>query len=92
MLDLAREHGLGVTFVRVQRRPRVEGPPAQSAALDRYVAALRAYVASRGASFHDFTGDPETPISVYGEGDHIAPQYLARHTELFARRLAADLR
>jgi hypothetical protein len=92
IVDLARAHGLAVTFVRVQRRPRADRPPEQPPELVAYVAALRRYIEAHGASFHDFTGDAEMPLAVYGEGDHIAAAHLARHTEVFARRLAASLR
>jgi hypothetical protein len=92
IIDLVRRQNLPITLVRVQRRPEPDGPPVQSASLLRYTAELQSYLAARGVDFYDFNGDPETPLSVYGEGDHIAPEYLDRYTDLFARRLESQLR
>ena len=89
---MLRPHHIPLTLVRVQRRPDSDGALHQSAVLLRYIADLKTYVEGRGIGFYDFTGEPETPLEVYGEGDHIAPVYLDAHTDLFARRLAPRLR
>lgn len=86
ILDLAQKEQIPVCFVRVQRRPTNGLPPEQPAALRRYVAALAAYVQSRGATFHDDTNDPEMTLDLYSDGDHVGDR--RRYTEIFHRRLA----
>jgi hypothetical protein len=85
ILDLAKQHGLPVCFVRVQRRPVGNQPPEQSPALVRYVADLEAWLEANGAMFHDDTGDPELTLDLYADGDHVANR--ARYTEIFRKRL-----
>jgi hypothetical protein len=87
MLDEARRAGLTLCFVRVQRRPIGNRPPVQSAAMQRYVRELRAYLESRGARFHDDTGDPELTLDMYEDGDHIAKGARQRYTEILFDRL-----
>jgi hypothetical protein len=87
MLRDAREAGLTICFVRVQRRPTANRPPPQSPALQDYVAALRAYVTGRGALFHDDTGDPALTIDMYEDGDHVARHARRRYTENLYNRL-----
>jgi hypothetical protein len=87
MLRDAERAGLTICFVRVQRRPTANRPPAQSAALRHYVAALRAYVTARGAIFHDDTGDPALTIDMYEDGDHLARHARRRYTENLYNRL-----
>lgn len=86
ILDLARQEQLQVCFVRVQRRPTNGRPPEQPPALRRYIAALAAYVQSRGAMFHDDTNDPEMTLDLYSDGDHVGDR--RRYTEIFHRRMA----
>jgi hypothetical protein len=88
ILRLGREHGIRLCFVRVQRRPRPDGPPVDSPAMARYVADLRAYLESSGAGFHDFTGDPDYTLEWYKDGDHMGGWMRRRYTELFAAKLA----
>ena len=85
MTALARQHGLQLCFVRVQRRPDGTVPPTQSTALLRYVAALEAWLTANGALFHDDWGDPEQPESIYADGDHVRDR--RHYTALFRRRL-----
>jgi len=85
LLRLAREQHLTMCFVRVQRRPRKDKPPEQSAALGRYVADMKAWIESNGGLFHDDTGDPKMTLDLYGDGDHIANRL--RYTEIFRERL-----
>ena len=87
MIDLARDAGIELVFVRVQRRPTLLGPPPQSAQLLRYVAKLHAYLLRNGAGFYDFTGDPELTLDHYLDGDHIQAAWKPESTELFLRRL-----
>ena len=88
ILRVAREHNIKLAFIRVQRRPTPDGPPAQSEALRKYVEDLKAYLIANGAYFHDDWGDPEEPLSLYADGDHLTGEGRVRYTELFARRHA----
>jgi hypothetical protein len=85
MTTLAKEHGIQLCFVRVQRRPTGSEPPEQSPKLQRYVGELKAWLAANGALFHDDWGDPEQPESIYADGDHIRDR--RHYTTLFRRRL-----
>ncbi len=85
MIDLARQHGVQLCFVRVQRRPRGTTPPPQSPNLVRYLGDLTRYLAANGALYHDDWGDPEMPESIYADGDHIRNRRL--YTDVFRRRL-----
>lgn len=89
MIKLARDAGIELVFVRIQRRPAPHGPPPQSADLMRYVAKLRTYLSANGAGFYDFTGDPELTLDRYLDGDHIRADWKPASTELFLRRLGA---
>ena len=85
IVDLSKQHGLPVCFVRVQRRPVGNRPPEQSPALQRYVAEMKAWIEASGACFHDDTGDPEMTLDLYEDGDHVADR--RRYTEIFRKRL-----
>lgn len=87
MLRDARQAGLTLVLVRVQRRPAAGSPPYQSPALQRYVAGLKSYVEGHGAIFMDDTGDPVQTLDLYGDGDHLSPEGRRRYTEMFASRL-----
>jgi hypothetical protein len=89
MLRDARQAGLPLCFVRVQRRPVGGRPPAQSRALTQYVASLKRYIEANGALFHDDTGDPELSIDLYEDGDHLSRAGRRRYTEIFYNRLRA---
>jgi hypothetical protein len=86
IIRLSKASGIRVAFVRVQRRPGPDGPPAQSPELQAYVRELRQYVESSGAVFHDDWGDPELPLAVYEDGDHVRREFKRPYTELFVRR------
>lgn len=77
-----------LAFIRVQRRPSEAGPPPQSDALKKYVADLQAYITKRGAYFHDDWGDPDEPLAVYADGDHLTQNGRLRYTERFAEKHA----
>jgi hypothetical protein len=85
IVDLAKQHGLAVCFVRVQRRPVGGRPPEQSEKLVRYVSDLREWLGRSGALFHDDTGDPEMTLDLYSDGDHVGDK--RRYTDIFRRRL-----
>ena len=87
MLRDAERAGLRLGFVRVQRRPIDGRPPEQSPALRQYVEDLRRYVTTRGAVFHDDTGDPALTLDMYEDGDHIARHARRMYTEVFFYRL-----
>ena len=89
MLRDARAAGLTICFVRVQRRPTAQRPPAQSPALRAYVRDLEAYITSRGGVFLDDTGDPALTLDMYEDGDHFARHARARYTEHLYNRLRA---
>ena len=88
ILRLAAAHDIKLAFIRVQRRPAADRPPPQSAELSKYFDDLGAYLAARGAYFHDDWGDPEEPLSMYADGDHLTAAGRVRYTELFAERHA----
>jgi hypothetical protein len=87
MIKLAKDAGIELVFVRVQRRPLVNGPPPQSAELTRYIGGLKQYLAAQGVGFYDFTGDPELTLDHYLDGDHIRSEWKPESTDLFLRRL-----
>jgi hypothetical protein len=86
IVRLSRSSGIRVAFVRVQRRPAPNGPPPQSPALMRYVRDLTAYLTAEGAYVRDDWGDPDQPLSIYEDGDHIDESFRLRYTELFAAK------
>jgi len=86
ILRLAKTSGIRAAFVRVQRRPVGNAPPNQPPALQSYVRKLREYLAANGAVFHDDWGDPDQPLSIYEDGDHIGRDFRRYYTELFYRK------
>jgi len=91
MLREARAAGITLCFVRVQRRPVGGRPPEQSRALRDYIAALRTYVDSQGGIFHDDTGDPNLPLEMYDDGDHVKEAWRRHYTENLHQRLRARI-
>jgi hypothetical protein len=89
IVDLAARSSIRLLFVRVQRRPTPNGPPPQPEALVRYLDQLRAYLVSRGASYHDDYGDPHQPLDAYADGDHLRSNQRIPYSERFARQHAA---
>jgi hypothetical protein len=92
MLKVARRGGVGLAFVRVQRRPEGNKPPPQSPALQRYMRDLKAYLEANGAFFADDWGDPDQPLSIYADGDHISREGRRPYTEQFLRKHPAFFR
>ena len=86
ILRLSKISGIRVAFVRVQRRPAATGPPLQSPALEKYVRRLWRYLEANGAILHDDWGDPDQPLSVYEDGDHVKKAFRRTYTELFVRK------
>jgi hypothetical protein len=91
IVRLAEASGIKLAFIRAQRRPTEQGPPAQSDALKKYVADLERYLESRGAYFYDDWGDPDMPLSMYADGDHLNSTGKVRYTERFAEKHARFL-
>lgn len=89
ILRVAERAGLRLAFIHVQRRPLPQGPAPRSAALERYLERLQAYLAGHGAYYHDDRGDPDQPLAVYADGDHLRTDARPGYTERFARRHAA---
>ncbi len=92
MFDAARHGGITLAFVRVQRRPGPDGPPPQSPTLRRYMKDLQAYIESQGGLFADDWGDPDQPLSVYADGDHLSRDFRERYTDQFLRKHPAIFR
>jgi len=88
LIRLAKSRGVRLAFVRVQRRPRADGPPLQPKALQQYVADLRAYLESEGALFIDDTGNPAFTLDWYKDGDHTLGSKRREYTERFATTAA----
>jgi hypothetical protein len=86
ILKVAERAGIRLAFIRVQRRPRPDGPPDQTAAMTRYLERLQAYLEQHGAYYHDDRGDPDQPLAVYQDGDHTRPDARHGYTERFGRR------
>jgi hypothetical protein len=86
VLRIAKTSGIRAAFVRVQRRPVGNAPPNQPPALQKYVRQLREYLAANGAVFRDDWGDPDLPLSIYEDGDHIGRDFRQYYTELFYRK------
>ena len=83
IIDLAKQHGMKVCFVRVQRRPVDNRPPPQSDRMQAYMRDFKAYAEREGMDFHDDTGDPMQTLAMYEDGDHIARQHRQRYTRQF---------
>ncbi len=88
LIRLARSRGVRLAFVRVQRRPRPDGPPRESPVLRQYIADLRAYLDAEGAVFIDDTGNPAFTLDWYKDGDHLLGSRRREYTEMFAKTAA----
>ena len=92
IIRLAGSAKIRLAFIRVQRRPAPDGPPAQSDALKTYVADLQAYLGANDCYFHDDWGDPDQPLAAYADGDHLTQDGRLRYTERFAEKHARFFR
>jgi hypothetical protein len=88
IIRLAGEANIRPAFIRVQRRPTPEGPPPQSAALKKYADDLKAYLIAHGAYYYDDWGDPDEPLLLYADGDHLTAEGRVRYTQRFAEKHA----
>jgi hypothetical protein len=91
LIRLADRSQIRLAFIRAQRRPTAAGPPPQSPALQQYVNDLKAWLEARGAYVYDDWGDPDEPLSLYADGDHLTSAGRLRYTERFAERHARFL-
>jgi hypothetical protein len=91
IIRLAEGPRIKLAFIRVQRRPSAGGPPPQSPELTAYVTALKGYLEARGAYFHDDWGDPDEPLSMYADGDHLTAEGRLLYTQRFSERHARFL-
>lgn len=88
-LSLAREHGLSVVFVRVQRRIEGGGLRPEGPALVRYMRDLRAYIEREGGHLIDDQYDPEVAALPYDDLDHLSRAGRPRYAEILVRKLEA---
>ncbi len=89
IIRLAHDHDLPLAFIRVQERPPVNGVVRDTPEMQQFMAELRAYLEERGVALYDFTGDPDLPLSMYGQGDHIREP--REYTPIFFKRVRALL-
>lgn len=87
MMDVIQEYELSIIFVHVQSQANANGIVSRSENASQYLGALQQYLASKGARYYDLTGDPAITLSMYGVGDHIAPDSMERYMEIFVERL-----
>ncbi len=92
IVRLAERSHIRLAFIRVQRRPSAAGPPAQSEALTRYLHELKAYLAEHGVYYHDDWGDPDQPLAMYADGDHLVREARIPYTERFLEKHARIFR
>jgi len=83
LVELAREAGIELVFVRLQVRRDLEPGPA-SPGLDRYLAELRAWLEARDIELIDTTGRAPLGVEHYGQGNHLTPEGMARLTDWLA--------
>ena len=89
IIQLSESNSLRLVFIRVQRRPLTTSPPIQTKQLLDYIKNLKSHLFQHGCFFHDFTGDPEITLDMYGTGDHIHENHIKRYTEIFFNRINA---
>ncbi len=85
IIRLAREHDLPLAFIRVQERPPADGLMQDTPEMQRFMADLRSYLEQNNVALYDFTGDPELPLAMYGQGDHIREP--KEYTPIFFKRV-----
>jgi hypothetical protein len=89
IVDEAKRAGISLCFVRVKRHPAADGRMPQSEPLRHYIAALRAWVESRGCRLVDCADDPSWTAEMYlnAHDDHIGPWAKNRSTALYVEKL-----
>lgn len=85
IVRLAHAHHVQIAFIRVQRRPPVNGTVTDSPEMKRYQKELQQYLRECHVDFYDFTGDPQLPLAMYMLGDHIAEP--KQYTPIFYQRV-----
>jgi len=84
MINLARENSIPVVFVRLQRRPKIDGSTPNSSSLDIYMADLQNYLDSLDIALIDMNGNPDIRREHYADAvDHISQYYTATYTRIF---------
>ena len=53
---------------------------------------LQAYLAEHGAYFHDDWGDPDQPLAMYADGDHLVRDARIPYTDRFLEKHAPIFR
>jgi hypothetical protein len=94
IVETAKQAGISLCFMREKRHPLPDGTVPQTAALERYVRDLRAWLESRDCAFVDLTNDPRLGEAMYlkNEDDHIRPAAKREATEVYAGKLRPLLR
>jgi hypothetical protein len=89
IVEVAREAGIPLCFVREKRHPLPDGTVPQSAALERYIVGLRKWLESEGCAFVDLTNNPGLTEEMFlqNEDDHIRPGAKREATEVYAAAL-----
>jgi hypothetical protein len=82
IVELVRERGVELTFVRVRTRENALGRKSRRRK-GGYDDMLDRYIRRQGAKHLDLSRDEWETISLFGEGDHIAPRHRRRYTRLF---------
>ena len=94
IVETAKQVGIPLCFVREKRHPLPDGSVPETAAQQRYVAYLRAWLERQRCAFVDLTNDPALIERMYlkGEDDHIRPASKREATEIYAEKLGPLLR
>jgi len=88
IIEIARENGIKLIFVRMKRRSQAMGAP-ESEPLLAYIKDLGEYLAREKVRFIDFSHDPRIHIEDYGGGDHFRSEGL--FTPMLAEAIRPDL-
>ena len=88
IISMVKRHGVALVLVRVKRRSVALHKP-ESVRLKKYMADLRAFLASHDIPLIDMTYEERIQIEHYGKGDHIDRQ---KGRPLFTGILAEKLR
>jgi hypothetical protein len=84
IIDIGKNNNLLLAFVRIKKRPLLNGLPSQNPDLELYIEELKKYLESNNCKFFDFTGDKRITIDMYGSGDHIDESSKTLYTEIFS--------
>lgn len=81
--------GKTAVFVRMKRRSNLEEQ--QEPQLEKYIEALKVYLASEKAHFWDFSNEEKIQLSHFGPGDHLNLEGQKLFTQLLAERIKSHL-